>query len=217
MKIVIATSNRGKIAELATLLPQSVELLSLADANLPSPEEDGATFLENALLKARAAALSGMTAMADDSGLEVDALGGAPGVHSARYAGPFADDAANNLKLLEELREVGEAERTARFRSIVALVTPTGFELAADGQVEGRIACVPRGKHGFGYDPLFLITDAEAMEFAGRTMAELVVSEKNQISHRSRAYRALLRALANAHNQHELTELTRSTVQREPL
>lgn len=208
MRILIATSNSGKAAELAQLLPPSVELLSLNDVNLTLPDETGATFEENALLKARAAAASGDIAMADDSGLEVDALAGAPGVHSARYAGEGSTDDANNCKLLAALDKADESDRTARFRSVVALVTPQGDELTAEGTIEGLISRAPRGAYGFGYDPLFIITDPAVTCFVGRTMAELDVSEKNRISHRARAYAALAQALAlGKHGRPELTHL----------
>ena len=196
MKLVVASSNQSKIAELASLLSGEVELLSLADLRLDSPVEDGATLLENALIKARAAAAAtGLAAIADDSGLEVDAIDGAPGVRSARYAGPEADDADNNAKLLTALNGVPAAERGARFRSAVALVLPDKVELTACGAVEGRIGLVPRGEHGFGYDPLFELDDPNAVDYEDKTMAELTTTDKNRISHRGRAYRNLLAAI----------------------
>lgn len=208
MKVVVATSNRGKIAELASLLPDTVQLLSLADLHLASPVEDGASFLENALIKARAAAATGIVAIADDSGLEVDALGGAPGVQSSRYAGDDASDADNNAKLLAALTGVPSKQRGARFRSFVALVTPGNVELSAGGAVEGHIGATPRGAHGFGYDPLFELNDPDAAEFTGRTMAELAVAEKNRVSHRGRAYRNLINSIADHATTHpELLEL----------
>lgn len=211
MRILIATSNPGKAAELARLLPPSVELLSLNDVNLTSPDETGATFEENALLKARAAAASGDIAIADDSGLEVDALAGAPGVHSARYAGADSTDERNNCKLLAALDLIAESGRTARFRSVVALVTPQGEELTAEGSIEGSISRAPRGAYGFGYDPLFIITDPAVPGFVGRTMAELAVPDKNRISHRARAYAALAQALSlGRHGRPELTYLFQS-------
>jgi XTP/dITP diphosphohydrolase len=218
VKILIATSNRGKVAELARLLPSAIELLTLTDVALASPEETGATFRANALLKARAAAESGIISLADDSGLEVDALGGAPGVRSARYAGYDATDERNNQRLLGELDGIDDAERSARFRSVVALVTPNGYELTAEGCVEGRIARTPRGSHGFGYDPLFIITDPAVPEYVGHTMAELEVSEKNRVSHRARAYAALARELSlGSHGRPELTRLFHAAMPKESL
>jgi XTP/dITP diphosphohydrolase len=196
VKVVLATTNRGKLAELRELLPTGAQLMGLREAGLPAPEESGTTFAANALLKARAALAAGDLALADDSGLEVDALDGAPGVRSARYAGEPGDDARNNTKLLDALKECRDGERTARFRSAVALVTRAGTELVAHGAVEGRIVETPRGALGFGYDPLFEIADPDAGPYNGRTMAELSVAEKNQVSHRGRAYRALLRQIA---------------------
>ncbi len=140
--------------------------------------------------RARRPQATGLPAIADDSGLEVDALGGAPGVYSARYAGPGADDAQNNAKLLEALRGVPAARRGARFRCVAVFVDPArGIELVRDGACEGEILDGPRGTDGFGYDPLFLVPAA------GRTMAELPLDEKNRLSHRAAAFRALAAAL----------------------
>ena len=152
------------------------------------------TFEENALIKARAAACVG-AAIADDSGLVVDALDGRPGVWSSRYAGPEASDAANNAKLLAELSGVPDERRTARFVSVVALVAGQGQEFTARGSVEGRIGLAPRGSGGFGYDPLMIIDDPDAVQFRSRTMAELALDEKNAISHRGNAFRALVPVL----------------------
>ncbi|MDI3340372.1 MAG: RdgB/HAM1 family non-canonical purine NTP pyrophosphatase [Sphaerobacter sp.] len=183
--IVLASNNRGKVEELARLLPDWVRVLTAAEAGVQLPEETGTTFAENALLKARAAAAqSGHIALADDSGLEVDALGGEPGVRSARYAGEPTDDAANNALLLERLHGVPAERRSARFRSAVAVVLPDGREHVAEGTIEGTILEEPRGSGGFGYDPLFLPAGST------RTMAELTVDEKNELSHRGRAFRA---------------------------
>ena len=198
MRIVVATNNRGKLEELRQLLPAGHELLTLSDAGLESPEEDGVTFEENALIKARSAATRGDVAIADDSGLVVDALGGRPGVWSSRFAGPAATDADNNALLLAELGDVPDDRRTARFVSVVALVTVDGREFTARGSVEGKIGRNGRGAGGFGYDPLMILTDPDAIEYRGRTMAELTLEQKNQISHRARAYRALLQVLCNA-------------------
>lgn len=197
MEIVVATNNRGKLAELRALLPGDMTLLTLSDAGVDAPEETGMTFEENALIKARAAAPAGI-AIADDSGLVVDALDGRPGVWSSRFAGHEANDAANNAKLLAELAGVPDERRSARFVSVVALVTNDGREFTARGSVEGRIGVAPRGTHGFGYDPLLIVNDPDAVEFSGRTIAELTLDEKNRISHRGRAYRALLAALREA-------------------
>jgi XTP/dITP diphosphohydrolase len=196
MYLIVASNNPGKLRELQALLGRNIHLRTLAEIGLVPPEETGATFVENALIKAHAAAVTGQAAIADDSGLEVDALGGAPGVQSARYAGPGASDHENNAKLLAALTAVPFPERAARFKSAVALVMPDGQEYVATGTIEGRILHEPRGHNGFGYDPLFEIEDPEAREFTGRTMAELRLPDKNRISHRARAYRALSAVLA---------------------
>lgn len=190
MTVVVATSNAGKIAEIRSALDfegwHVVSADELSD-EWPSPEETGATFEENARIKASAARERfALTALADDSGLEVDALGGAPGVFSSRYAGENAADADNNARLLGELSGVPDAERTARFRCTMVLLGEDGVEVVATGTCEGRIGREPRGEHGFGYDPLFL-PDATP----GKTMAELTLAEKNAISHRGAALRAL--------------------------
>lgn len=185
--IVVATGNAHKLVEieaiLSTALP-GVRFVALGQlGDFPDPEETGETFLENALIKAEAAvAETGLTAIADDSGLVVDALDGAPGVYSARYAGGHGDDAANNAKLLANLAEVADDRRGARFMSVVALVRRDGAVLTGTGACEGSIGRVARGGHGFGYDPLFLPRDTP-----GRTMAELSPAEKNAISHRFHA------------------------------
>lgn len=195
MEFVLATFNRDKLRELSALLGlPGVTLTALADVpGASAPEEDGATVLENALIKARAAlARTGRPALADDTGLEVDALDGRPGIHASRYSGPGATYAANRCRLLAELRGVEPARRTARFRCACVACLPDGRELAAEGVLEGRITGAPRGEHGFGYDPLFEVEDS------GRTMAELNEDEKNAISHRARAVRALAAQLAAA-------------------
>ena len=185
-KIVIASRNRGKIAEYQELLQDlAVELLSLADfPHLSEIQETGMTFRENALIKARAAAAVGQIALADDSGLEVDYLQGAPGVFSSRYAGPGKSDEANNKKLLKALDGVPSAKRGARFRCVIAVVTPQGREFLSEGICEGMITSSLRGTKGFGYDPLFLIPSL------GKTFAELGSGVKNQLSHRAQAMRA---------------------------
>lgn len=186
-RLLFATRNRGKLAELRALVaPHGIEVDSLDDVDAPGEvEEDGETFTANAEKKARAAlAATGLPALADDSGLEVDALDGAPGVRSARYAGPGQDDAANNAKLLAALASVPDARRTARFRCALAFVDAAGTLTVAEGTLEGRIGQAPRGAGGFGYDPLFLLPD-------GRTLAELSAAEKNAISHRGQALRKM--------------------------
>lgn len=193
-RLVLATHNRGKVRELERLLataglPLAVTTLD-AFPTVVLPEETGATFLENARLKAVAVARqTGLPALADDSGLCVDALGGRPGVHSARYAGPDATDAANNARLLAELAGVPAERRTARFRAVVVLALPDGRWTWAEGETRGRILEAPRGTGGFGYDPLFLSDEL------GMTFAEAGLEAKNRVSHRSRALRALLPAL----------------------
>jgi len=191
-KLLIATNNRGKLREYATLLAGlPLALVSLADVGISDAvEEDGATFEENARIKARAyCALSGLPTLADDSGLEVDALGGAPGVYSARYAGAGADDAARYRKLLEALKDVPAGRRTARFRCAIALALPDGTEVVAEGSCEGVIGRAPRGQHGFGYDPVFY------MPALGLTMAELSPEVKDRVSHRARALMRMKPAL----------------------
>lgn len=185
VELVLASNNRGKIEELTRLLPDWVRVRSAAEAGVTLPEETGTTFRENALLKARAAAeQSGLIAVADDSGLEVDALNGEPGVRSARFAGEPPNDAANNALLLRRMRQVPPANRGARFRSVVAIALPNGLEHVATGTVEGVIVEEPRGENGFGYDPLFQPLGSD------RTLAEMTLAEKNQISHRGQAFRA---------------------------
>ena len=195
MDFILATFNRDKLRELAALLGlPGVALRALCDVpGAVAPEETGATLRENALLKARAAlALTGRPALADDTGLEVDALGGRPGLHAARYAGPGATYASNRAKLLAELDGVEPARRSARFRCACVACLPDGRELVAEGVLEGRIALAPRGENGFGYDPVFEVGEL------GRTMAELSDAEKNALSHRARAVHALAAQLAQA-------------------
>jgi XTP/dITP diphosphohydrolase len=189
-KLCFASGNKHKVAEIAAMLaPRGWEVQPLT----LTVDEDQPTFAGNAEKKARAAlAASGLPSMADDSGLEVDALDGAPGVYSARYAGPAQDDAANNAKLLGALVDVPDGRRTARFRCALVFVDADGTRLAAEGACEGRIGQVGRGSGGFGYDPLFFV-DGEAQ---GRTMAELAPDEKNKISHRARALGKMAEALA---------------------
>jgi len=193
-KIVLASRNKGKIRELRELLAESgnevrgielrgIEVLSLADfPELPEIVEDGATFRENAVKKATiVAAATGFVTLADDSGLEVDALDGQPGVLSARYAGSHGDDSANNALLLDRLQGVAEKHRTARFRCAIAIAAPNGQTETCDGFCEGMIGFAPKGAGGFGYDPLFFIPEQ------GMTMAELPEGTKNRLSHRAKA------------------------------
>jgi XTP/dITP diphosphohydrolase len=190
IEVVVASRNHGKLEEIRHALdfPQlRFKPAAELDERWPSPEETGDTFEANARIKALAAfERFGMAALADDSGLEVDALDGEPGVMSARYAGPCADDAENNRRLLLALKDVPEAKRAARFRCTMVFVGPDGVVVVATGTCEGRIGLEPRGDSGFGYDPLFL-PDATP----GRTMAELTLAEKNAISHRGAALRDL--------------------------
>jgi XTP/dITP diphosphohydrolase len=192
-RVVVATGNPGKLAEIRAALDRpGWEFVTASDLGREplEVEETGATFAENAELKAQAYAEEfGLAALADDSGLEVDALGGAPGVRSARFAGEAASDEENNALLLERLADV-EGPRTARFRSVVALVRRDGVLVTAAGACEGRILREPRGDGGFGYDPLF-----EPGAAPGSTMAELDMTDKNAISHRGAALRALRVAL----------------------
>jgi XTP/dITP diphosphohydrolase len=189
---VVATSNPGKVREIAEILADApVELVSLvAFGELPDVVEDGATFMENAIKKAlHFARLTGEWTLADDSGLEVDALGGAPGVFSARYAGEPKDDAANNRKLIAELRGVPPERRTSRFRCAAVLADGERILAMAEGTIEGVIIDQPRGANGFGYDPHFFVPAL------GRTTAELDPAHKNRISHRGQAVTVLLREL----------------------
>ena len=192
-ELVVATGNRGKLLEIGELLRDRVErLLSPADfAAFPVVVEDGVTFAENAVKKALAAAeATGRPVLADDSGLVVDALGGRPGVYSARFAGEDAGDGDNNARLLEELAEVPQEQRTAAFHCVIALCYPDGTCRTFDGELRGLILATPRGSGGFGYDPLFLVP-----EF-GQTLAELPMTIKNRISHRGKALAALKEFLA---------------------
>ncbi|MGE5138112.1 MAG: RdgB/HAM1 family non-canonical purine NTP pyrophosphatase [Rudaea sp.] len=196
MKLLIATHNPGKLREYGALLAGlPLELLTLDEAGIPDEvDETGSTFLENACLKARAyARRSGLLTLADDSGLEVDALGGEPGVQSKRYAGPDQSDAARNEFLLGRLRDIPAGERTARFRCTIVLANPGGRTWMTEGRCEGEIAFDQRGSNGFGYDPVFTVAGD------GRRMAELPPEEKNRKSHRAAAAvraRELLRRIA---------------------
>jgi XTP/dITP diphosphohydrolase len=189
-RVIVASSNAGKLAELTVLLaPLGFDLTPQQELGIESPPETGSTFLDNALIKARHAAVArGLAAIADDSGIEVDALGSAPGVRSARFAGEGAADEENLRKLLREMRNVPAARRGARYRCVIAFVRDAADQepIIAEGAWEGSIAQVPRGAGGFGYDPIFVPAGSE------RTAAELAPSEKNAVSHRARALRALL-------------------------
>jgi XTP/dITP diphosphohydrolase len=195
--LLLATTNRGKLIELRALLSDlPVELVTPATVlpGRPPPVEDGATFKDNALIKARAAADAAMmVTLAEDSGLEVDAIGGRPGVRSARFAKDGATDAENNAALLKALEEIEDEQRTARFRCVAVLLDPWSEteprEFSAEGRCEGLIARNSSGAGGFGYDPLFVVKGY------GRTMAELSEEEKNAVSHRARAITALRPAL----------------------
>jgi XTP/dITP diphosphohydrolase len=187
--IVLASGNAGKLTELRSFLGGLAEVRSAADFGATLPEETGTTFVENAILKARAVAeQTGMIAVADDSGLEVDILDGAPGVYSARYAGEPSDDARNNEKLLQAMESTPDGARTARFQCAIAVAFgPDDIETAV-GTCEGRITREARGSGGFGYDPLFEFPD-------GRTMAELTADEKNAVSHRGKAMQSAIRVI----------------------
>lgn len=194
IKAVLASGNRGKLDEIRALLAGTgVELVPQSDFGIESPEETGSTFRDNALIKARhASSIAGLPAVADDSGLAVDALEGGPGVRSARYAGPHAHDDDNVDRLLAELEGVADDRRGARFRCVAVFLTSSedAVPLIGRGEWHGRILKVRRGTEGFGYDPVFL--DRES----GRSAAELTAEEKNRVSHRGRAFRELARLLA---------------------
>ncbi len=192
-RVVLASNNKGKVREIQALVAAlDVEILPQAQFGTPEIEETGLTFVENAILKARNAAQhAGLPAIADDSGIEVDALEGRPGIYSARYAGVGASDAQNLQKLLADLREVPEAQRTARFRALVVYMRhaldPT--PIICQGTWEGRILLAPRGENGFGYDPVFFVPTHNC------SAAELDAATKNTLSHRGQALRQLAAAL----------------------
>ena len=190
-RLMLATGNAHKVTELKAMLGDRFDVMSMKDAGIDSePEENGATFEENALIKAAALnRLTGCACIADDSGLEVDALNGRPGVHSARYCGVHGDDEANNQLLLKELENVPDDRRTARYACAMALVRPGHEPIVARGECEGRILREYRGEGGFGYDPLFLSADFD------KTFAEATMDEKNAVSHRARAIKNLLKLL----------------------
>lgn len=187
-RLVIATNNRHKLEEIrATLVVEGLELLPLSEfPDLPPMEEVGATYEENAVMKAETIARhTGISALGDDTGLEVDALGGAPGVYSARFAGPTVSFKENREKLLKEMEGVPREKRTARFRCTLALVTPGGEKTVVEGVLEGLIAESDQGSGGFGYDPVFYVPEA------GRTLGEMSAADKNKLSHRGLALRKI--------------------------
>ncbi len=195
--VVLASGNAGKLREINQILADlDIEVAPQSQFNVPEAEEKGLSFVENAILKARNAAHhSHLPAIADDSGIEVDLLNGAPGIYSARYAGPGASDAQNLQKLLDDLKEVPEAKRSARFQCAMVYLRHEhdSTPIIAQGTWEGRILFAPRGNHGFGYDPVFFVPTHHC------AAAELPPEIKNQLSHRGQALRALVAALGHAH------------------
>ncbi|MBT8435406.1 MAG: RdgB/HAM1 family non-canonical purine NTP pyrophosphatase [Gammaproteobacteria bacterium] len=192
-RLVLASGNPGKLHELSAILDDlGYELHPQSEFDVPEVAETGTTFVENAIIKARhAAEHTGLPALADDSGIEVDALDGAPGVYSARFSGPGADDAANNALLVEKLRHVPAMERSARYRAVIVLMRHAAdpSPLICEGSWEGVIQLEPAGSGGFGYDPYFYLTDREC------TSAQLTAAEKNRLSHRGKALAVLKRKL----------------------
>ena len=191
-QLVLASHNAGKLKELQAMLGDSVQLRSIGEFSSVEPEETGLSFVENAILKARSAArISGLPALADDSGLAVDFLGGAPGIYSARYA-DGQGDAANNAKLLDALKDVPEEQRGAQFVCVLALVRHADdpLPILCEGLWHGRILTAAGGEHGFGYDPLFWVPERDC------SSAQLSPAEKNQLSHRARAMAILRQRLA---------------------
>ena len=193
-ELVLATRNKGKIAEVQRLLNEHaphITLRSVVDFNLDDVEETGETFEENALLKAETIARqTGLPALADDSGIAIDALGGAPGIYSARWSGVHGDDAANIAKVLSELKEVPDSERGAQFVCVIALSMPDGRHLLVRGEVEGSVRRAPVGEHGFGYDPIFQPKGFDI------TTAQMDPETKDAISHRGKALRAIAPKIA---------------------
>lgn len=188
-RVVLASSNKHKFEEIKAILEGfKYDLVTLDEVNLGNLEieETGITFEENAYIKAKTVAdLTGEITLADDSGLVVDALNGAPGIHSARYAGELSNDIRNNKKLIAELEGIPTSERSARFVSVIVMLFPNGDKLEAKGTLEGVIGHSPAGHNGFGYDPLFIVPELN------RCLAELPIEEKNEISHRANAFRQL--------------------------
>ena len=200
MRLVFASNNAGKIREVAKILnecfEEDVTLLSLKDIGFfDDIVEDGDTFEANALIKARTVARLGYLCIADDSGLEVDALGGAPGIYSARYSGGHGNDKENNLLVLKNLEGVPDEKRTARFTCAIACVTPEGDEFTVKASCEGRILHAEEGNGGFGYDPLFYVEEYK------KTLASVTAEEKNAISHRGKALRAFVAEYEKRRNQ----------------
>ncbi len=193
-ELVIASGNKGKLRELAALLePLDYKVHTQAEFNVPDVPETGTTFVENSIIKARhAAETTGLPAVADDSGIEVDALDGAPGVYSARFSAPDASDEKNNALLVEKLRDVPEDKRTARYRAVIVYMkhAKDPSPIICEGSWEGRIVLEPRGAGGFGYDPYFFVPTH------GCTSAELSSEEKNKLSHRGQALRQLVEKLS---------------------
>jgi XTP/dITP diphosphohydrolase len=186
--VIVATRNKGKVREIREALKGlGLRIYSLSDfRDVPEVEEDGKSFTENALKKARFySKVFGKLTMADDSGLEVDGLKGMPGIYSARYSGEGASSQKNNEKLLQEMEGISLSKRGARFKCIIAMVSPDGREAMAEGACKGRIGFREKGKKGFGYDPLFILPKY------GKTMAELSLEEKNKMSHRGKALRKI--------------------------
>ena len=211
-RLVLATHNPGKLAELRAILTPLVpglapeQIISAAALQAPEPVEDGLTFAANAELKARAlATATGLPAVADDSGLCVDVLGGAPGIFSARWCGHHGDDAANLELLLAQLSDIADPHRTARFTCAAVLVTPAAQDTAdqapavtvGERSMEGRLLTAPLGEGGFGYDPVFVPVQEDRPGAAGRTTAQMSAAEKNAISHRGQAFRDLAPVLAD--------------------
>ena len=193
-RVVLATHNAHKVEEFGAIVASTRPDLEVIGYEGPEPVEDGVTFAQNALIKARAAAAhTGLPAMADDSGIRVDVLGGSPGVFSAYWAGHRKDSGANNALLLDQLSDIADPHRTAQFVSTIALVVPGGEEHVVEGVWPGRLATAPAGEHGFGYDPIFIPDGQDAPE---RTAAQLTPAEKNAQSHRARAFAALAPLLA---------------------
>ncbi len=194
--VVLATSNKGKIRELTKMLDTlGVKATVQSEWNVPEAEETGLTFIENAIIKARnACEHTGLPAIADDSGIEIDALNGAPGIYSARFAGPGCSDSDNNKKLIEALADIPKKQKTARYRAVLVYMrhAKDPSPLIAQGTWEGRIIDQPHGENGFGYDPYFYIPEL------GKTGAELDPGFKNEVSHRAKALRKLIKKLKKA-------------------
>ena len=194
-QLVLASGNPGKLRELSAILDDlGYQLHAQSEYGVSEVAETGTTFVENAIIKARhAASHTGLPALADDSGIEVDALDGAPGVYSARFSGPAADDTANNALLVEKLKSVPAAERSARYRAVIVFMRHAGdpSPLICEGSWEGMIQLQPAGDGGFGYDPYFFVPEL------GCTSAELSATEKNRISHRGKALAELKKKLQN--------------------